>query len=314
MNRRRKLSLRIVDLFAGGGGFSLGFTNAGYDVVAAFDNWQPAYEFYKANFPKHPIIKTDLSSVDAINKIQGFSPDIIIGGPPCQDFSSAGKRDEKLGRADLTITFANIIQKVNPRFFVMENVARAEQSNAFMHACAIFKRAGYGLSIKVVNASLCGVPQLRKRLFVIGQKDGADGFLNTLIEQRLADKPMTIREYFKDGLDFEHYYRHPRSYKRRGVFSVDEPSPTIRGVNRPVPAGYTGHSGDTLAVTMDVRPLTTRERSMIQTFPPKTILWGNKTDVEQIIGNAVPVKLAEYIALRLKEYIIASGIIENRQT
>lgn len=311
MIKSKKAPLRTVDLFAGGGGLSLGFTNAGYDIVAAFDNWQPAYEFYKANFNNHPIIKIDLSADDAVSKIQSFSPDIIIGGPPCQDFSSAGKRDENLGRADLTIVFANIIKKIQPQFFVMENVERAIKSKAFAHAQSIFKNAGYSLTVKVLDACLCGVPQLRKRLFVIGQKDGHDGFLDNLIERYLANNPMTIREYFGNLLGVEHYYRHPRSYKRRGVFSIDEPSPTIRGVNRPIPNGYPGHAGDTSPITKDVRPLTTKERSMIQTFPEKIILWGNKTDVEQIIGNAVPVKLAEYVALRLKEYILSNNMADD---
>jgi DNA (cytosine-5)-methyltransferase 1 len=302
------MTTRTVDLFAGGGGISLGFVNAGFKVVAAFDNWQPAYEFYKANFKDHPIIKSDLSSPEVISEIQRFKPHIIIGGPPCQDFSSAGKRDENLGRADLTISFANAIESIRPAFFVMENVDRAMKSAAFLAAKKIFKRAGYGLTIKILDASLCGVPQLRKRLFVIGQKDGDDNFLADLLEKHLSNKPMTLRDYFGNSLGIEHYYRHPRSYKRRGIFSIDEPSPTVRGVNRPIPKGYPGHPGDTSPINKKVRPLTTKERSMIQTIPESFILWGSKTDVEQIVGNAVPVRLAEYVARRLKEYMLSAGI------
>lgn len=112
---------------------------------------------------------------------------------------------------------------------------------------------------------------------------------------------MTLRDYFGNKLGFEHYYRHPRSYKRRGVFSIDEPSPTIRGVNRPVPDGYPGHAGDTAPVASGVRPLTTKERSLVQTFPESFELVGTKTDLEQIIGNAVPVKLAEFVANAVRE-------------
>jgi len=114
------MKLRTVDLFAGGGGLSLGFMAAGYEIVAAFDNWQPACDFYTENFKTHPLIKMDISSSKAVATIKSYSPDIIIGGPPCQDFSSAGKRDETLGRANLTITFANIIKVIKPKFFVME--------------------------------------------------------------------------------------------------------------------------------------------------------------------------------------------------
>ena len=107
---------------------------------------------------------------------------------------------------------------------------------------------------------------------------------------------MTVREYMGSILDIEHYYRHPRTYGRRAVFSIDEPSPTVRGVNRPIPRNYRIHPGDTAPISMNVRPLTTIERSYIQTFPRDFVFEGSKTDLEQMIGNAVPVKLAEYVA------------------
>jgi DNA (cytosine-5)-methyltransferase 1 len=305
------MNLTTVDLFAGGGGLTLGFMSAGFNIVAAFDNWDPAIWLYKQNFGSHPIFKCDLSNSRIVAKIKSFNPEIIIGGPPCQDFSSAGKRDETLGRADLTISFANIIGKIRPRFFVMENVERAYKSDAFASAKRIFEKSGYGLSIRIIDASLCGVPQLRKRVFVIGEMNGRDGFLEPFLDSHLAEKPMTLRDYFGNRLGIEHYYRHPRTYARRGVFSIDEPSPTVRGVNRPIPLGYVGHPGDTSPINSRVRPLTTKERSMIQTFPESFVLIGSKTEVEQIIGNAVPVKLAEYVANRLLEYLLASGFIEE---
>ena len=80
------------------------------------------------------------------------------------------------------------------------------------------------------------------------------------------------------------------------MFSIDEPAPTMRGVNRPVPKGYPGHPNDACPVSPDMHVLSTEERAWIQTFP-KTFKWvGNKTDVEQMIGNAVPVNLAKYVA------------------
>lgn len=100
--------MRTVDLFSGCGGMSLGFQSAGYNIVAAFENWPAAIECYKQNF-KHPVIETDLSIVDeAIIRIKKYQPDLIIGGPPCQDFSNAGNRTEG-ERAELTHSFAKII-------------------------------------------------------------------------------------------------------------------------------------------------------------------------------------------------------------
>jgi DNA (cytosine-5)-methyltransferase 1 len=298
------MGIRVVDLFAGGGGLSLGFTQAGFDVVAAIENWKPAVAVYEANFSDHPVIELDLADeYKAANIIEGYQPDMIMGGPPCQDFSSAGKRDEGLGRASLTLSFANLISRCQPRFFLMENVARAATSETFKLALDVFKRAGYGLTIKVLDAAYCGAPQLRKRLIVVGSQGERDGFLDAALDQGLSAEPMTLRKYFRNRLPFEHYYRHPRSYARRGVFSVDEPSPTIRGVNRPIPRGYPGHDGDTMAITESLRSLTTQERARIQTFPATFKLPGCKTDVEQVLGNAVPVKLAEYVAKHLAAYI-----------
>jgi DNA (cytosine-5)-methyltransferase 1 len=298
------MSIRVVDLFAGGGGLSLGFTQAGFEVVAAIENWKPAVAVYAANFTDHPVIELDLANeYKAASIIQGYQPDMIMGGPPCQDFSSAGKRDETQGRASLTLSFANLIARCKPRFFLMENVARAATSETFKSALDVFKNAGYGLTIRVLDAAYCGAPQLRKRLIVVGSLDERDGFLDSALDQGLSAEPMTLRKYFRNRLPFEHYYRHPRSYARRGVFSVDEPSPTIRGVNRPIPRGYPGHEGDTVAISESLRCLTTQERARIQTFPATFKLPGCKTDVEQVLGNAVPVKLAEYVAKHLAAYI-----------
>ena len=292
----------------------MGFQNAGFDLTAAFEYWDTAVACYKNNF-QHPIIKTDLSDVDsAIAQIAEFSPELIIGGPPCQDFSHAGKRIES-DRASLTESYASIVTNLHPPYFVMENVDRAQKSHAYEVARSLFKSAGYGLTEVILDASKCGVPQKRKRFFCIGALGKADGFLDSIIESHVSDKEMTLYDYFGDTLGFEYYYRHPRNYSRRAVFSIHEPAPTMRGVNRPVPKGYPGHPKDASPITEDVRALTTLERSLIQTFP-STYKWnGTKTDVEQMIGNAVPVKLAEFVAAALKEYICTTQKVDiNRVT
>jgi len=292
-----------VDLFSGCGGMSLGFQNAGFEIVAAFDKWKPAVRVYRDNFA-HPIFDMDLSNLDNHEFILNLRPEIIIGGPPCQDFSSAGKQDESLGRADLTISFANIVSNSRPEWFVMENVQRITKSKILKDTIKIFKDSGYGLSHKVLNASLCGVPQARKRFFLIGHLNSNDGFLNPYLSKNQAESAMTVFDYLNNSLGIEYYYRHPRSYMRRAIFSIHEPSPTIRGVNRPIPNGYVRHGGDPVAIDHNVRPLTTVERSYIQTFPSNFVFNGTKTDLEQIIGNAVPVKLGEYVANCINEYIL----------
>ena len=121
--------MKCVDLFSGCGGLSLGFEKAGFEVAAAFEYWDPSIEVYKQNF-SHPVFKQDLTNEkESIKKIKEFSPDLIMGGPPCQDFSSAGKRDVTQGRADLTYHFANIICSIKPKWFVMENVEQIKKSH-----------------------------------------------------------------------------------------------------------------------------------------------------------------------------------------
>ena len=271
--------------------------------LAAFDNWDDAIAVYHTNF-KHPVIKQDLSKVDeTVEKVNKYKPDMIIGGPPCQDFSSAGKRDEDNGRGDLTVNYAQVIAGVKPEWFVMENVDRIIKTEKLVQAKAIFKECGYGLTYTVLNACRCGAPQRRKRFIMIGHLNEEDNFMSKILEERQADKEMTVADYFGSQLDIQFYYRHPRSYARRGIFSVNEPSPTIRGVNRPMPAGYQLHPTDPVKSLDGIRPLTTLERSMIQTFPKDFKFIGNKTNMEQMIGNAVPVNLARYVGECIMAYL-----------
>ena len=293
--------MNAVDLFSGCGGMSLGFKEAGFNVVAAFDNWKPAVEIYEANFDQ-PIFLKDLSDSDASDLVASFHPDIIIGGPPCQDYSIAGKR--QLGkRANLTVRFAQIVAEVQPSWAVFENVYNIERFGTLPELESILSGSGYGLTEKILDASLCGVPQTRKRFFLIAHKDDQDGFLEETLVSGLSDTPMTVRDYLGDKLQTQYYYMHPRSYARRAVFSVDEPSATIRGINRPIPPNYKHHPADAAKIEDGVRSLTTKERSYIQTFPEEFNLPGTKTNVELAIGNAVPPLLARYVANSITSYV-----------
>lgn len=292
--------MRVIDLFAGCGGMSLGFENAGFDIVAAFDNWDAAITIYENNF-SHPIYKKDLGADDVIQQISDLHPDLIMGGPPCQDYSIAGKRE--LGkRANLTIRFAEIVSTVKPTWVVFENVYNIERFSTVTVLKQILSDAGYGITTRVLDASRCGVPQKRQRFFLIGKLGERDGFLDETLTSNLSNKQMTVRDYLGDTLNTEFYYMHPRSYNRRAVFSVDEPAATIRGINRPIPENYKRHHADKADICDGVRALTTRERGYIQTFPDNFEFPGAKTDVELAIGNAVPPALAMYVANCIKQY------------
>lgn len=290
--------IKLIDLFSGCGGMSLGFQNAGFTIVSAYDNWQPAVEVYKNNF-RHPIFNKDLSDASIIDELKSIKADIIIGGPPCQDFSIAGKRDFKGNRANLTLVYSKIISNILPKWFVMENVYNIDKSPILKEVIINFKNAGYGITRGVFDASFMGVPQARKRYFVIGKFNAQDEFLSDAIKNSLSKKRMTVKDYLGETLGTEFYYMHPRSYNRRAIFSINEPSSTIRGVNRPIPESYKPHSADKTTDINKVRCLTSIERSYIQTFPENFVFSGTKSSIEQMIGNAVPVKMAEFIAKQI---------------
>lgn len=290
-----------IDLFAGCGGLSLGLKDAGINVVLGVEKWEAARLVYEHNL-KHECANLDLEDVNiAVEHIIKFRPDIIAGGPPCQDYSSAGKRKEG-ARADLTVSYGEIICSIRPRWALMENVPLARKSYSYNAYRQLLIDSGYGLTEVVLDASYYGVPQARKRFFSIGLLGAEDGFLIETIMSKKGSSQTTIREFFGDTLGLEHYYRHPRSYARRGVYSIDEPSATIRGVNRPIPGGYPGHPLDSSSDFSKIRPLTTKERALIQTFPREFELLGPKSAQEQMIGNAVPVNLGRVIGGCILEF------------
>lgn len=296
--------MKTVDLFCGCGGFSLGFQNAGFEIIGAFDNWKPAAETYKANFT-HPFYLMDVADTEALDIIRALKPEVIIGGPPCQDFSVCGKRNTGGARANLTLSFADIVCDAKPAYFVMENVTCARDTGVYALALKNMRAAGYGIETVILDASLCGVPQKRKRLFAIGGLNKTDiSFrLGQIIRGALAHKPLTVREYMGDEVYFEHYYQHPRSYERRGIVSINEPAQTIRWQNRPAPATYKNHKSDSASFSPNIRALNSYERARIQTFPPAFLFRGNKGEIDQQIGNAAPVNLAQFVGDALKKYI-----------
>ncbi len=304
--------MKVVDLFAGCGGMSLGFAKEGFEIVGSYDNWDKAIETYKKNMPEHYTVKIDLK--DFLNeahpemvRLKEINPDIIIGGPPCQDFSSAGKRKASGKNGNLTPLFAQIVTILKPNWVVMENVNTIKSigESQLKKVKELLKNAEYGISTMILNAADFGVPQNRKRFFLIAHKNGEDDEMIEHINRQ--KKPIkSVREYFIEenlGMgELSHYYRHPRTYTRRAIFSIDEPSPTIRGVNRPVPETYKPHKRDTEKDAEKIRPLTSKERAIIQTFPDDFEFVGGKSEVEQQIGNAVPPILAAAIAKAIKNF------------
>jgi DNA (cytosine-5)-methyltransferase 1 len=294
--------MRVADLFCGCGGLSGGFQAAGHEIVFAADAWSRACLAYDANFD-HASRRFDLSDViEAAHAVSQKSPEIIIGGPPCQDFSAAGLRTEAKN-ADLTIAFAEIVAACRPLWFVMENVPAAASSRTWAIARRRLCRAGYGLTELILDASLYGVPQLRKRVFMIGRIDERDGFLAKDIEDHKADRALTVREYLGEEFGVEFYYRHPRHWGRRAIYSIDEPAATVRSTNRPIPPKYKPHPLDAAPID-GVKPLNCYQRARLQTFQSEFSFDKSLApwEVDMMVANAVPVRLAEILADCIIDY------------
>lgn len=165
------MSLRILDLFCGAGGLSLGFERTGFEVVKAIDNNKYAIETYNNNRSKKIGEVKDITTVDdkyvsTLGKIDG-----IIGGPPCQGFSTAGQRIIDDERNKLYRYYFKILEKIHPKFFVIENVTGILNFSGGLVKEDILKRAdklGYNMYYRIFDTSEYGIPQVRKRVIFIG--------------------------------------------------------------------------------------------------------------------------------------------------
>jgi len=164
----------VLSVFSGGGGLDLGFLKAGYKIIWAIDNDPNAVETYKLNIGKH-IICADINGIElsSLPKV-----DVVIGGPPCQSFSLAGKRNVEDERGQLVWKYIDVIDHVRPVAFVFENVtgllsAKNSKGEKIVDLLKIaFKEIGYTIEMQVMNAADYGIPQRRKRVFIIGLKKG----------------------------------------------------------------------------------------------------------------------------------------------
>ncbi len=193
---------RSLDLFSGCGGLSLGMSlsrNSKGDRIetaVAIDNWQIACETFEHNLGITPICDSiDDALIRKVNKEHGPF-DIVVGGPPCQGFSTAGKRALDDGRNKLVLAFLRAIEITNPKVFVMENVTGFKTfQNGKIHeeVVAYAKRLGYEVRSAIVLASLSGVPQRRKRFLLVGSKVGTFKFPGE-IELPIGDTPEETQE------------------------------------------------------------------------------------------------------------------------
>lgn len=182
MTSKQPQAPTVIDLFAGCGGFSEGFRQAGFRIESAveIDEWAAAT--FRGNHPETTVLTEDIRRLrgpDAIRGLAGKPPDIIIGGPPCQGFSRAGpsNKDPKDPRNSLFRDFARFVRVLEPKAFVMENVkgllgARTASGKPVIEIILkTFRDLGYYVEARALNAADYGVPQIRHRVFLIGVKE-----------------------------------------------------------------------------------------------------------------------------------------------
>lgn len=192
--------LTAVSLFTGAGGMDIGFERAGIEVVLANELMSEAAATYNANHASGVMVNDDVNNIlDSLGQFQGV--DLVFGGPPCQGFSVAGKMNPDDNRSKLIFTFLDVIEKVRPRAFVMENVKALgvlEKWEPVRRKYLDRVRAlGYNCVPFILNATEYGVSQKRERVFFIGIRDNGDPFfeyyMKDLLLQQKNDAPI-VRE------------------------------------------------------------------------------------------------------------------------
>lgn len=340
--------LTALDLFAGAGGFTLGFVQDGFVTVFAVEIDKYAAATYEANFGPH-------CSTDDIKNINVFPPaDVIIGGPPCQGFSNLGAHIPNDPRNQLWRHYVRAVDQVRPLIFVVENVPPLLNSEEGQELMRETRALGYQVQGRILNAADYGAPQVRKRTIIIGSRIGPVVFPQqthidpkkrglhslhlynwTTVRQAISDLPLAPTEY---SLHFGRNptpksierYRHippggnrwnlppdlmPDCWKRKTKGGTDLFG-RLRWDEPSVTIRtefFKPEKGRYLHPEAD-RPITHREAARLQCFPDEFIFRGTKIEIAKQIGNAVPVKLAHAIAKAVRLMIcpeLSEGVVAS---
>jgi DNA (cytosine-5)-methyltransferase 1 len=324
-----------LGLFVGGGGLDLGFRTAGFELLAASDNDVEARRTHQLNWPEVPFVLGDVRTltIDSLSAaMRGRRPDVIIGGPPCQGFSTLGDRLSSDPRNDLVDAFIRIVDGLRPQAVVIENVRAIATEYRGRYRDFILQRLqdiGYTSSFAVLNAADFGVPQLRRRAFFVAFSDPRISY--SFPEPTHGDglRPyVTVGETIMDLVDvgndlpnhtpLKHTAKVVARYQHipeGGMLPPPEDLPMeIRRSNfgstykrlhreRPSLTMVPGNNALPVHPTLD-RSLTPREAARIQTFPDDHIFTGDRRKQCILVGNAVPPLLGRVLAESVWERIL----------
>lgn len=163
----------FVDLFGGAGGLTLGLASAGWRQLLSVEHWSDAVDTHRLNFPDHAVVDRDIRDVTASDfaAMMGERPEWVVGGPPCQGFSTVGKRNRDDTRNFLMYEFQRVVEILKPNGFLIENVLGLRDMSWQGEIAALFEDLGYAVSFHVLRAADHGVPQLRRRVVFAGHRE-----------------------------------------------------------------------------------------------------------------------------------------------
>lgn len=324
----KKTSFKMIDLFAGAGGLTYGFFAQGFNPIETIEFWLPAIKTYNFNFNKNvkPADITNASLRELLEQNYKNKIDLVIGGFPCQGFSVAGKRSKTDSRNQLYKYTIDIIDKVQPKCFVLENVkgilSYKEEDGTYIVEKIVneLNRKGYYLKYTLLDSSNFGVPQKRERVIFVGAKFSDKEKVDKVIEKlkNTRKKIKTVRESIWDlelvceNKNINHIFsNHSEKMKEKilntpvGRSAMKNFSDSFRKLDYDKPSFTVkeNHGGVHLHPTQP-RVLTPRELARLQSFPDEFIFIGNKSEILKQIGNAVPCLLSEEIAKLVKTIIL----------
>ena len=207
-------SLAVVELFSGVGGMGLGFKQAGFNIIQAFDNNPHALEIHLRNFPECEVQNLDILQLEKVEA------DIIIAGPPCQGFSQIGKQDLLDPRNQLIVHTAQLIVNSSPDYFVIENVLglTSPKFKPILEEVYSILEKKYSLTTYKLNAVDFGVPQKRRRIFIVGARD--NGRLKKPAKVIPSSERYTVRDAIAD-LPEQGEYQLKAHYKSKNAYSAE---------------------------------------------------------------------------------------------
>lgn len=318
----------IISLFAGAGGSSLGYSMAGFRELLAVEWDKNAVETFKMNFPDIPVYFGDICNLSVneclqITKLKSRELDILDGSPPCQGFSTAGKRIMDDSRNQLFREYIRLLRGLMPKVFIMENVSgmvKGKMKLIFTEIMRELKASGYKVSARLMNMMYFNVPQSRERIIFIGVREDL-GIKPSY--PKVAGRPILVKEAFYKLPDFnkeELYWKGKKGLEiirnmrpgEDGSISSERISGNgnkwfnLRRISYDLP-GQTitkASGGSSLIHPIEDRILGLPEYKRLSSFPDSFQFIGNKYNFKARIGNSVPPLFMQAIALHIKSEIL----------